>query len=284
MGSNWENFLKNLGEWRGSFTQFSAQGEMLGSMPSILTLEGLENNQLVKFRLRRYDNSDYTDPPSQDYSQDYRSLGRQIIFFDTGAFSKGSLQLAPFAEFGAEFGLVHGDRRLRLVQLFDKDLNFQSLTLIREFRAGSQATEGPRLTVDQLVGTWQGNACTAYPDLRPPELFSTQLTIHQDGDHLRQQLTFGGQSLSSTAEITGDAKGTAKAARLLFKTGEIPRQILLLPDGASCNTPLTLKLRQAFFVETGWLVTPHERQRLIRSYDPSGAWLNSTLVIEQKIN
>ncbi|MEB3174709.1 MAG: DUF3598 family protein, partial [Cyanobacteriota bacterium] len=36
MGSNWENFLKNQGEWRGSFTQVSPTGEILGSTPSIL--------------------------------------------------------------------------------------------------------------------------------------------------------------------------------------------------------------------------------------------------------
>ncbi|WLT39329.1 DUF3598 family protein [Synechocystis sp. B12] len=95
--ANWENFLKNLGEWQGSFTRLSPQGEILSNTPSILTLEGLDDNKLVKFRLRRYDNPDYQDPPTQDYSQDYRSLGRQIIFFGTGAFSKeamavGSLQ------------------------------------------------------------------------------------------------------------------------------------------------------------------------------------------------
>jgi hypothetical protein len=275
MGSNWENFLKNLGEWRGSFTQLSPSGEILGSTPSILNLEGLENNQLVRFRLRRYANADYSDPPSQDYSQEYRSLGRQIIFFDTGAFSKGSLQLAPFAEFGAEFGFVHQDRRLRFVQLFDKDLKLNSLTLIREFRTGSQALERPPLTIDQLVGTWQGTACTAYPDLRPPEILSTSLTITQTGDRLEQTLSFGGQALHSTAQIEGQ--------RLLFSPPNQPRQILLLPDGTSCNTPLSLQLRQAFFVEVGWLISPTERQRLIRSYDASGAWVNATLVTETKV-
>ena len=53
---NWQNFLKNLGEWRGSFTRLTPQGEVVGSTPSILTLEGFEENKLVRFRLRRYDN------------------------------------------------------------------------------------------------------------------------------------------------------------------------------------------------------------------------------------
>jgi hypothetical protein len=93
MENNWENFLKNLGEWRGSFTRVSLNAEVLDSTPSILTLEGLENNQLVRFRLRRFAQGSYDSEPSQDYVQDYRSVGNQIIFFDTGAFSKGPFQL-----------------------------------------------------------------------------------------------------------------------------------------------------------------------------------------------
>ncbi|MFM8293073.1 MAG: DUF3598 family protein, partial [Microcystaceae cyanobacterium] len=80
MESNWQNFLKNLGEWRGSFTNVSLTGEILGSTPSILTLEGFEDNQLVRFRLRRFAEGSYDDPPSQDYVQDYRSVGPQNIF------------------------------------------------------------------------------------------------------------------------------------------------------------------------------------------------------------
>jgi hypothetical protein len=121
---------------------------------------------LVKFRLRRYSDFDYQDPPTQDYSQDYRALGRQIIFFGTGAFSKGAWQLAPFTEFGAEFGFVDGDRRMRFVQLYNKQLELDSLTFIREFRKGSDAEEKLTLTVEQLLGTWHGQAYTAYPDWR----------------------------------------------------------------------------------------------------------------------
>ncbi len=113
--NNWTNFLKNLGEWQGSFTSVSPEGELLNSTPSILNLEGLENNQLVLFRLRRFGAGGYSEPPISDYSQEYRSVGRQIIFFETGAFSKGSLQLAPFSEFGAEYGFVAENRLLRFV-------------------------------------------------------------------------------------------------------------------------------------------------------------------------
>lgn len=274
LGSNWENFLKNLGEWRGSFTQVSLDGELLSSTPSILSLQGLEENRLVRFRLRRFGPGG-DDAPIADYEQEYRSLGRQIIFFDTGAFSKGSLQLAPFAEFGAEYGFVGENRRMRFVQLYDTQGKLSSLTLIREFRSGTDAPERPPLTVEQLLGTWEGTACTAYADWTPPNTLPTRLAIQRlEGDRLQQTLTFGDRTLTSTARITG--------TKLLFDEGTSPRQILLLPDGASSNTPLQVSHRQPVLIEVGWLVTPNQRQRLIRSYNEKGEWVSATHVIEHK--
>ena len=177
MENNWANFLKNLGEWEGSFTSVSLEGELLNSTPSILNLEGLENNQLVRFRLRRFGLSGYSEPPIYDYAQEYRSIGRQNIFFKTGAFSKGSLQLAPFSEFGAEYGFVAENRRLRFVQVYDKQGNLRDLILIREFRSGTEARERPPLEISQLLGNWQGTACTAYSDWSPSETFATSRKI-----------------------------------------------------------------------------------------------------------
>ncbi|MGD1897244.1 MAG: hypothetical protein ACFB16_09880, partial [Phormidesmis sp.] len=36
------------------------------------------------------------------------------------------------------------------------------------------------------------------------------------------------------------------------------------------------------FLEVGWLIDRHTRQRLIRRYDAEGAWVSLTLVTEQK--
>jgi hypothetical protein len=274
MDSNWENFLKNLGEWVGTFTQVSTAGDMLGSTPSILTLEGLEDNQLVRFRIRRFANA-LSEQPTVDSSQEYRSLGKQAVFFDTGAFSKGSLQVAPFAEFGAEYGFVSGDRRSRLVQLFDKQGNFGSLTLIREIRSGTDAKLRPDLTVEQLVGKWEGTARTVSADWQAPKTMATSLEVRQVGDSLEQQLSFGGRTIASSAKIDGNT--------LHFDEGAAPRKILLLPDGVSSNTPLQVSHRQSFFVEAGWLVSDDERQRLMRSYNDKGEWISSTHVVEFRV-
>ena len=275
MASNWENFLKNLGEWRGSFTKISSHGEILDSTPSILNLEADDHNQAVLFRLRRFNSGNYDSPPIQDYQQEYSSLGRQNIFFATGAFSKGTLQLAPFSEFGAEYGFVDDDRRLRLVQLYDQKGNFISLTLIREFRSFTDAYERPQLTVEQLIGNWQGKAHTVYADLRPSETYATYLEIKKIGDgYLEQKLSFQSQIIIAKARIEGN--------KIISETEGIYRQILLLPDGSSSNVPLQLQLRKPFFVEAGWLVRENERQRLIRNYSDKGEWISSTHVIEHK--
>jgi hypothetical protein len=273
MNSNWENFLQNLGEWHGSFTAFSPDGIEIGSTASILNLVGLEDNKLVKFRVRRYGASGYNEPPSTDFEEEYRTIGRQNVFFDTGAFSKGTIQISPVSEFGAEYGFVAKNRRLRFVQLFDNDRNFLKVVLIREFLADTEKIEQPPLTVDRLLGRWVGKATTSYADLRGAEVYDTCLEVQRVGsDKLQQNLLLGDKTISSLAAIAEN--------KLIF--AESNREILLLPDGGSSNVPRQIKLREPVFVEAGWLVTENERQRLIRSYDHKGEWVTSTHVIEYR--
>ncbi|PZD70333.1 hypothetical protein C1752_14078 [Acaryochloris thomasi RCC1774] len=275
MSKKWENFFKNLGEWRGSFTQFSLEGDQLSSTDSIINLESFDNNQAFRFRVRRFGDGDYDTPPTKDYQQEHRTLGRYILVFETGAFSKGTIQLAPFSTFGAEYGLVTSDRRLRLVQLYDEQGEFQGLTLIREFRAGSTAHERPPLTVEQLLGVWEGQAHTEYTDLQKSTQYSTRLEVVRHGENqLLQTLEFEGQSLTS--------KGRIEGKQICFEDN-MTRVVTLLPDGASSNIPLKLDSDQAaFFVEAGWLVSPTERQRLIHHYNDKGSWTSSTHIREHK--
>jgi Domain of unknown function (DUF3598) len=271
MKSQWDCFLQNLGEWRGSFTLLSPQGEVQSDTPSCLRLEyGDDSQQMVRLTLQR------TGTP--DIVLQFTSVGGGgLQFFETGSFSQGAMQFSPVGTFGAELALKWGDRRLRLVPLF-QDRRFDRVTLIRECRAGSDRPERPPLTVADLLGEWQGEAITIYPDLRAPDRYATHLTVSQVGDRLSQQLTFGAgpasQSFTSTAQIDG--------SMLRFDQGALPLQILLLADGASVNCPLEIKSGHPFFLESGWLIQPDQRQRLIRSYNDNGEWVSLTLVTEQK--
>jgi len=272
--TQWNCLLQNLGEWEGSFTRFSAQGDEMEDTPTVVSLEGLNDNQTIRQIIRRL------TPAPNEKVLEYSTLGRGILFFEDGAFSQGSLQFAPFSEFGAELGLIYGDRRLRLVQLFNRQSQCDRVTLIREHRAGTTTSDLAPLTVDNLVGIWNGEATTLYPDWREPSTFSSRLQIQREGDRLLQRLSFGSgasnQAIASVAEIDGN--------RLTFTQSVQPVQVVLLPNGASSNCPIQIKSGEAFFLEVGWLIQPNLRQRMIRSYSDKGEWLSLTLVTEQKVS
>lgn len=279
MLSQWDCFLKNLGEWHGSFTRLSPQGEEINDTPTLVTFEGLNDNQDVHQVVR------YLPPnePSRDVVVDYNcnSLNRSILFFENGAFCQGSMQWTPYSTFGGEFGIIDNDfgdgtRRLRMVILYDSSSKLEKVVLIREKLPHSNILERPVLTGASLLGEWQGEAVTLYADLRNPSKFSSYLKIQQkDSNYIEQTLSFGDRTISSTAKLEGN--------KLLFEDGKLPIQITLLPDGASCNCPLEVKLGQNFVLEMGWLLQPNIRQRIIRSYNESGNWVSCTLVTEQKV-
>lgn len=272
MPAQWDYLLKNLGEWHGSFTHFSPDGDFLADEPSCVTLASRDDSQEICQTIRR-------QPPGQPASErvlTYRSLSRSVLFHDDGSFSQGSMQWGPFSDFGAELGLIAGDERLRLVQLYNRDSQLSQLTLIREHRAGTPPRDRPPLHLESLLGTWQGDAITCYPDLRPPERYATCLQVNRCGnDRLSQSLQFANTHLHSTARLDGP--------RLHFEDGPLPVQLLLLPSGASCCCPRYLRAGQSFVLELGWLLEPTRRLRLARRYGPRGDWQSLTRIVEQKV-
>ena len=274
MDSQWQNFLRNLGEWRGSFTSLDAEAREVESTPSILTLEQGQEERLVHFRLRRFADGDLDGKPSRDMQQDYRSLGRQVVFFESGSFCKGSLQVAPGTAFGAEFGFVLGDRRHRLVQLHEPSGRFEQLVLIREFRAGRGAEEQPPLTLRSLEGRWQGEAQTITADWPVAERRPCQMQVElTPADGLMLHTRLGEQS--SAIQLQGSGP-------VLRSEGPSAQRLTLLPDGGFQITPELVSHRDSFQVEAGWLAAPDRLERLIRRYDGSGAWQAATHVVLQR--
>ncbi|NEO98146.1 MAG: DUF3598 family protein [Symploca sp. SIO2E9] len=284
MRTQWESHLQNLGEWHGSFTRLSPQGQKLEDIPSIFTLEQLNDPQQVRLTLRRF----RENQPVHELVYEYSSLEPNFLFFENGAFSRGTMQWGKNLEFGAEFCLIEGNRRLRMVQQYSQDSQLRIVTLIREKLAGTDTPERPQLRVERLLGEWQGKAVTIYADLRSPSIseaespysYPTRLKIEYQGtNHLVQQLTFGtgtsARTITSTARIDGSI--------LCFEHSPLPTQVLLLPDGASCKCPLEIKPGSVFVLELGWLLQPNRRQRLIRTYSDQGKWLSLTFVEEYKL-
>jgi Domain of unknown function (DUF3598) len=270
MSAQWNNLLLNLGKWQGSFTRCSPQGEEQEDTPTLVTLEGLEDDRVVRQMVQRFPKSGDAEPP---LILEYRSVNRGTLFFDIGAFSTGSMQFNPVSDFGAELGFIWGDRRMRLVQLFDSGC-FSQMTLIREYRQGTNVVENPPLTVEQLLGNWEGEAVTIYPDWRSSDPYPTKLSLTLEGDVLSQNLIGPNFDFTSTATI--------ERSILRFGEEENALRVILLPHGASCTAPLKIPRQRSFFLEAGWLIHPTLRQRMIRSYDDRGEWISLTLVIERK--
>jgi len=271
MGSQWQRLLKNTGTWEGSFTQLAPDGRETGDVPTQVILE--PQGDAMRQVVRRLP----PGQPPEDLVLTYRTLARGVRFCPTGAFSQGSLQWSPVAEFGAELGLIYGPERLRLVQRFQPHAaqsHLHQLTLIRERLAGTAPPPRPALTLDQLLGTWEGTATTLYADLQPESTAPTRLELTSpDGTTLHQRLQVGdGPPLRSQGSLGGSA--------VRFTQGRFPVTVLLLPGGASATFPPTIAGGQPVFLEAGWLITPTLRQRLIRTYSPQGEWVSLTLVEE----
>jgi hypothetical protein len=281
MVSQWENFLQNLGEWHGSFTQLSTRGEVLQDTPSIISIEGFNDNKNVRLKLRRFspNPSGVGEPEVSELVREYQALGRDILFFENGAFSQGTIQLAPYSECGGEFSFIYNYRRLRFLVIYNTEGNLSTLTLIREKQLDKNVPERPPLTVEDLLGEWQGEAVTMYPDGRSPDIYSTNIQLHlESSDRLVYKITFGSNAtvINSRARIDGSV--------LHFNEGASPVQVVLLPDGASCTLPVKIELRKPIFFEACWLVEPDLRFQMIRRYNERGEWVSLTLVTERKVS
>ena len=271
--TQWQRLLKNQGTWSGSFTQMSPNGDVLQDTPSEVALTPLNEGNTMRQTIRKRP----ADQPPTETVLEYSSLGRGVLFCETGAFSQGSIQRSPVSEFGAELGLIHGTERLRVALIFPKQPSLGNLTLIREHLAETEPAPRPELTVDQLLGTWVGEAETVFPDLQPPQTMATRLEIRQAGPGtVSQTLTFGqSPAIQSQGQLVGST--------LQFDQSKQPVTVLLLPGGGSASFPTAIQPGQPFFLEAGWLVSPTLRQRLVRTYSAQGTWVSLTLVAERKL-
>lgn len=272
VSSQWARLLKNQGTWVGSFTQVSPSGDIQQDTPSEVVLTPLNGDNTMRQTIRKHP----ADQPPSETVLEYSSLGRGVLFSETGAFSQGSIQRSPVSEFGAELGLIYGAERLRIALVFPKQPSLGSLTLIREHLAATNPPPRPQVSVDQLLGTWVGEAETIFPDLQPPQQMATRLDIQQqESGRVSQTLNFGqSPAIQSQGQVVGST--------LRFAQGSQPVTVLLLPGGASVSFPTEIQPGQPFFLEAGWLIAPTRRQRLIRTYSAQGTWASLTLVVEQR--
>ncbi|AFY74632.1 protein of unknown function (DUF3598) [Synechococcus sp. PCC 7502] len=247
--SQWDCLLKNLGCWQGSFTRISPNGEFIEDIPSETILAGGNENKAIRQTIRQFYPSG-----TQERNLEYSSLARSVLFFSNGAFSQGSIQLGFNSEFGAELGLIYGNSRRRLVQLFNQKGELDRLTYIRENLEAKEPTLSQDISWEKLQGKWQCEVLTLYPDWRSPDQFTTETRWEN-------------QTRIST--IGNKLEGNIK--------------VLFLPDGVASVCPTQTKLRRPVTLEVLWLVKPNIYHQMIRHYDERGGWVSLTLAIASRI-
>jgi hypothetical protein len=251
MLDQWTLLLRNAGEWRGSFDTLDSGLQLKRRQPSILKLEPAEAGVPVNLSLHFWpDNpSSAADPyrgePVKQIRQSFYQPDRQLTFFPTGSFCRGSLQLAPFVRFYAEFCFLFGDRRHRQVLFWDGSGRFDHPVLISEVRAGSSPAEVPQLQPEMLCGHWQGH-----------------------------------QTMVSADHSFDQPQESACSLRL---TPSDLANLRCLPDGGGFVTPSPISHRSGFSVEACWLASPQRLERLLRHYSESGSWLASQQQVLQKV-
>ena len=136
MASQWNNFLRILGTWQGSFTTMTLTGKVLKDVPSILAIQPVNGDrQHIQLELNRFESGGYDSQPTNTIKQNFQRLSPLMVFSETGAFSIGPGSYYGVGSFVAEFNLLEGDRRQRMVQFFDVNGAFEKLVLIREYRS-----------------------------------------------------------------------------------------------------------------------------------------------------
>ncbi|MEM9157321.1 MAG: DUF3598 family protein [Cyanobacteria bacterium P01_F01_bin.33] len=266
MPSQWDCFLKNLGQWRGSFAYLSPAGAIEKEIPSVVTLTGEDDDRAIRLTV------EYPTESHRNVLWRFHAPETGMTLFDNGAFSRANDGESPYLKLAVEQGLISGGRRLRLVQIFNVGSPAR-VTLIQEGLPGCEDARRSPLTAEQLLGTWQGEAVEIDPTGNQ-RVYSTCLTVAREGERLHQTLQFGDREISSVARIDGSI--------LHFEDKQPHTCVLLLSDGGSARAPIQIQQGVPFQMELGWLLEPTVRQRLVRSYDESGRWLHATLVTEHK--
>ncbi len=279
--SQWDCLLKNLGCWQGSFTRISPDGEITEDIPSKTILVEKKLDEATAKKAITQTIRQFYPKGTQEKILEYSSLARSVLFFENGAFSQGATQLGFNSDFGAELGLIEGNSRRRLVQIFNKNGKFEQLTLIRETLVNEKlesetltsensdeaepqespkpSTEifpkpSPTLSWQQLQGKWQCQAMTLYPDWRAPEEFSTTT------EWLEQ---------SRISEIGSDLNSNIK--------------LLFLPNGVASICPNQVKFGEPLSLEILWMVAADSYQQMVRHYDDRGGWLSLTLATAKRV-
>ncbi|MEM7063225.1 MAG: DUF3598 family protein [Cyanobacteria bacterium P01_B01_bin.77] len=270
----WTYIRKNTGEWHGSFIQFSPEADWVSDTPSVLTLEEDRLDQHMVLVLKRTPQGKSTQTTTRELG--YPGAVPYICFFPTGAFSQGAMQRRPWSSFGAEFCLLSGNRRLRLVQLYNGNASGEHIldyvTLIPEYRPGvdNAAHDAARLSIDTLLGPWHGDRLYLPATMDKPQVTTSHWQAQRSGAEL---ILLGDKELQQKFTPVDQYR---------WQAVDDLKHLWLLPGGVSCTVYPQLASKHPAQIEVCWYLSDHRRQRIVRDYDANGNWVGTALMIEMR--
>jgi len=276
MVSQWQCIQQNIGTWHGSFMQFSSECELVKDTPSVLTLAETEPGQTMDLTLVRYP----SDEPEKVNKLTFTAPGPApyVYFFENGAFAQGSSQWSSFGQFGTEFSLKVGDRRVRFVVMYEGTPSYTSrikyVTLICETPSADSEFPEPQTTPQQLMGQWRGTLDVLNSSGELEDSEASQWNLSEDLELFCQE-SFAGEKQVLSA--SGDLSDNVVLLKGIDET-TLTYQLMMLPHGAYCFLPQEIKKDSAFRIEVGWRSAEGERTRFIRYYDSRGVWMHSALI------
>jgi len=183
---NWDNFCRYhaTGDWHGTWTKYSPQGEGIESFQGVRSLHTSQDSSEINHQ----NHYTYADGRSELKTfGPYKKPLTRALFLDN-SFSWGSTKVESGSTFGFETGFRYENNRASAAIIYDDSGSLQHITIIPEHLA-SFAEEPPRPPVLELSRNWQGTLKRMTPDLivSPPvatswkrleDLSEDYLTLH----------------------------------------------------------------------------------------------------------
>ncbi len=157
---NWENFCQyHLGDWDGTWTRYSSQGEALDSFQCVRSFHLSEDGNQINHK------NHYTYADGKSKTEAYGPYKRPITraLYLQNSFSWGSTTLNPGNYLGFETGFRFENKRASAIAMLDDKGKLQEVAIVSE-HLGSFANRPPGPPANKHAGNWQESLQTMTPN------------------------------------------------------------------------------------------------------------------------
>lgn len=241
---HWQNFCTNhLGNWHGTRTRYSPQGEVKGWFEAFRLLQANSDQTEITHTNRNIYADSTTEEQSWQFSKHSNNFSDGIMHpitarmrflaLEQGAAAGVYKKIEEQVPFGVELFLINESLRYSLVIVYGKDGSLSSITLIREDKVvypnNYWSNEVNLIAERNLNGNWTGKSVKMTPDLNVSAEVPAKLQLTLEGN-----------------------------------------QTLYFPDGITLSCPKEVKVGKQAALTTTWLVKPDLLQQISVNYDDSG--------------